>query len=50
MSTITAKTSGKAAAKGKSRPVIPDVQQEDVIVQKTYRMAETLKKYPLPGK
>ena len=40
----------KAAAKGKSRPVIPDVQQEDVIVQKTYRMAETLKKYPLPGK
>ncbi len=50
MPTITAKISKKATAKAKSGPVTPVVQQEDVIVQKTYRMAETMKKYPLLGK
>lgn len=48
MSTSTVKISGKAITKAKANPVIPVVGQEDVIVQKTYRMAETLKKYPLP--
>ncbi|MHA4738154.1 hypothetical protein [Dyadobacter sp. MSC1_007] len=50
MSTITAKTSAKAVTKAKSGSINPVVQQEDVIVQKTYRMAETMKKYPLPSK
>ncbi|WAC14792.1 hypothetical protein [Dyadobacter pollutisoli] len=50
MSTITAKKSEKAVATAKSDPVTPVEQQIDVIVKKTYRMAETLKKYPLPGK
>jgi hypothetical protein len=50
MSTITAKNARKAVDKAKSGPAIPVVPQEDVIVQKTYRMAETMKKYPLPGK
>lgn len=50
MLTITPKNARKAANKAKSGSAIPIVQQEDVIVQKTYRMAETMKKYPLPGK
>jgi hypothetical protein len=50
MSTIRAHTSRKAATKAKSGAINPVVQQDDVIVQKTYRMAETMKKYPLPSK
>jgi hypothetical protein len=45
MSTTTAKTSNKAETKAKWGPVTPVV-----IVQKTFRMAETIKKDPLPRK
>jgi hypothetical protein len=50
MSTIAAKTYGKAATKAKSGSINAVEQQDDVIVQKTYRMAATMTKYPLPGK
>jgi hypothetical protein len=50
MSTNTTNNASKAVKKAKSGSAIAVFQQEDAIVQKTLRMAETMKKYPLPGK
>ncbi|KAA0989190.1 hypothetical protein [Dyadobacter aurulentus] len=43
-------TSGKALEKIKKEASAAAKQHENVIVQKTFRMAETVKKYPLPRK
>lgn len=46
MATTATKTTNKA----KLAPATPVAEEYNVIVQKTFRMAETLKKYPLPRK
>ena len=50
MSAITVKTSEEAPCKGNSGRTNVAVQEENVIVKKTYKMAETMKKFPLPNK
>jgi hypothetical protein len=50
MPTTINKTPRIAADKVKNGSESSIVLHENVIVQKTYRMAETLKNVPLPGK
>ena len=50
MSTITAKSSVSKSKNKQGVAAQAAKSHENIIVQKTFRMAETLKKYPPPAK